>query len=146
MYAKGLACSRGAFQKKLFLWQKQSFKPIFLNRYLSNEKSICEYSMAEPTILSMEINIFFLGTFLWPFYGQFFIKTVRGPFRYSLRIRGFRKFCLRVSNSDNVFFYPFFIFTNNSAHQCQIALRADYHRPASETPFKYLNGVSLVGR
>ena len=47
--------------------QNQSFKPIFLNRYLSNEKNIfADNSRAEPTILSVE-NIVSLETFLWPF-------------------------------------------------------------------------------
>ena len=35
-------------------------------------------SRAEPTILVMEKNIIFLETFSGHFYGQFFIKTVRG--------------------------------------------------------------------
>ena len=44
-------------------------------------------------------------------------------------------FCQRGSNSDNVFFYLNNI--KNSAHQCQIALKAGHHRPTSETPFKW---------
>ena len=101
----------GHFQKKTFIQkQKHSFKPIFLNRYLSNEKSIFGDSMAEPNILSMGKYHFRRNFSLAIFYGQFFIKTVRGPFRYSLRIHGFRKFCLRGSNSDNVFFYLFFYY------------------------------------
>ena len=48
--------------------QKQSFGPIFLNRYLFNEKNIfADDSRVETTtILSMEKSIFF-ETFLLPF-------------------------------------------------------------------------------
>ena len=98
----------GHFQKNFIQKQKQSFKPIFLSRYLSNEKSIFDNSMAEPNILSIG-KYHFLKIFSGHFYGQFFIKTVRGPFRYSLRIREFGKFCLRGSNPDNVFFFLFFL-------------------------------------
>ena len=35
----------------------------------------------EPTIFFMKKISFFL-TFLWPFYGQSFSKTVRGPFTF----------------------------------------------------------------
>ena len=53
------------------------------------------------------------------------------------RMRGSREFCKRGSNSGNIFFFFFFNSTKNSAHQCQIALKAGHHRPASKTPFKW---------
>ena len=50
-------------------------------------------------------------------------------------------------NSDNVFFLFFVLFVFfrffMRGKRIQIALKADYHRPASEMP---LNGVSLAGR
>ena len=39
-------------------------------------------SRVEPTIFFIEKNIIFFETFLWSFYGQSFIKTVRGPYVY----------------------------------------------------------------
>ena len=43
-------------------------------------------------------------------------------------IRGSRKFCQRVSNSDNVFI---------RGETIQILLKTGHQRPARETPFKW---------
>ena len=56
------------------------FQPKFLNRYLSYEKNtFADNSSVEPTICLMEKLSFSLKLFSGHFYGQSFIKTVRGP-------------------------------------------------------------------
>ena len=53
---------------------------IFFNRYLSNEKTaFVDKSRIEPTIFLIEKISFSLKLFSGHFYGQSFIKTVRGP-------------------------------------------------------------------
>ena len=87
LYAKGLVWSRGGkhFSKNVFYFlyvekQKQSFQPIFLNWYLSNEKTaFVDKSRVEPTIFFIEKISFCLKLFSGHFYGQSFIKSVRGP-------------------------------------------------------------------
>ena len=60
--------------------KKRGFRPIFLNRYLSNEKDIfADNSSVEPAIFSMEKLSVSMKLFSGHFYGQSFIKTVRGP-------------------------------------------------------------------
>ena len=60
--------------------KKQSFQPIFLKRYLSNEKNtFTNNSRGESTIFLMEKLSFSLKLFSGHLYGQSFIKTVRGP-------------------------------------------------------------------
>ena len=55
---------------------------IFFNWYLSNEKTaFVDKSRVEPTIFFIEKISFSLKLFSGHFYGQSFIKTVRGPFR-----------------------------------------------------------------
>ena len=88
MYTKGLVWSRG--EKHLNKWfsifymlnsKNQSFQPIFFNCYLSNEKTdFVDKSRVEPTIFFIEKIAFSLNLFSGHFYGQSFIKTVRGPF------------------------------------------------------------------
>ena len=70
------------------------FKPIFFNRYLSNEKAASvDKSRIEPTIFFIEHISFSLKLFSGHFYGQSFIKTVRGPLNYHLRvISSFKRF------------------------------------------------------
>ena len=59
---------------------KNSFQPIFFNWYLSNEKTaFVDKSMVEPAIFFREKISFSLKLFSDHFYGQSFIKTVRGP-------------------------------------------------------------------
>ena len=59
---------------------KNSFQPIFFNWYLSNEKAAFgDKSRVESTIFSIEKISFSLKLFSGNFYGQSFIKTVRGP-------------------------------------------------------------------
>ena len=55
---------------------------MFFNWYLSNEKTaFVDKSRVEPTIFFYRKKISFsLKLFSGHFYGQFFIKTVRGPF------------------------------------------------------------------
>ena len=61
--------------------KKESFQPIFFNWYLSNEKTaVVDKSRVEPTIFFIEKISFSLKLFSSHFYGQSFIKTVRGPF------------------------------------------------------------------
>ena len=58
-----------------------SFQPIFFNWYLSNEKTaFVDKSRVEPTIFFIEKISFSLKLFSDHFYGQSFIKTVRGPY------------------------------------------------------------------
>ena len=53
---------------------------MFLNRCLSNEKNtFADNSRDEPTIFFMEKQLFSLKLLSGDFYGQSFIKTVRGP-------------------------------------------------------------------
>ena len=61
-------------------------------------------------------------------------------------MRGPRRFCQSESNFDNVFFLGLM-----RGERIQIPLKAGYHRPASETPFKpaakrHVNGVLLAGQ
>ena len=59
---------------------KNSFQPIFFDWYLSNEKTaFVDKSRVEPTIFFIEKISFSLKLFSGHFYGQSFIKTVRGP-------------------------------------------------------------------
>ena len=59
---------------------KQGFQLIFFNRNLSNEKNVfVDNSRVEPTIFLMEKLSFSLKLFSGHFYGQSFIKTIRGP-------------------------------------------------------------------
>ena len=54
---------------------------MFFNWYLSNEKTaFVDKSRVEPTIFFIEKILFSLKLFSGHFYGQSFIKTVRGPF------------------------------------------------------------------
>ena len=54
---------------------------MFFNWYLSNEKTAFVYeSRVEPTIFFIEKISFSLKLFSGHFYGQSFIKAVRGPF------------------------------------------------------------------
>ena len=56
------------------------FNPIFFNWYLSNEKTaFVDKSRVEPTIFFIEKISFSLKLFSGYFYGQSFIKTIRGP-------------------------------------------------------------------
>ena len=56
---------------------------MFFNRYLSNEKTtFVDKSRIEPTIFFIEIMSFSLKLFSDHFYGQSFIKTVRGPYKW----------------------------------------------------------------
>ena len=57
------------------------FNPDFLKRYLSNEKNtFADNSRVENTIFLMVKLSFSLKLVSGHFYGQSFIKTVRGPF------------------------------------------------------------------
>ena len=77
-----------------------SFQPIFFNWYLSNEKTaFVDKSRVEPTIFFIEKISFSLKLFSDHFYGQSFIKTVRGPLSLSTSI------------DDTFFFFKsFFLF------------------------------------
>ena len=60
--------------------KKRSFQPIFFNWYLSNVKTaLVDKLRVEPTIFFLEKISFSLKLFSGHFYGQSFIKTVRGP-------------------------------------------------------------------
>ena len=68
--------------------KKQGFQPIFSNRYLSNEKNtFADNSRVEPTIFLMEKLSFSLKLFSGHFYGQSYIKNVRGPLRFIYPIK-----------------------------------------------------------
>ena len=67
--------------------KKRSFQPIFFNWYLSNEKTaFVDKSSVEPTIFFIEKISFSLKLFSGHFYGQSFIKTVRGPLSFGVEI------------------------------------------------------------
>ena len=67
--------------------QKQSFQPIFFIWYLSNEKTaFVDKSRVEPTIFFIEKISFSLKLFSGHFYGQSFVKTVRGPLHNNARV------------------------------------------------------------
>ena len=62
---------------------KFSFQPIFFNWYLSNEKTaFLVKSSVQPTIFFIEKLSFSLKPFSGHFYGQSFIKTIRGPLNF----------------------------------------------------------------
>ena len=53
---------------------------MFFNLYLSNEKTaFVDKSRVEPTIFFIEKISFSFKLYSYHFYGQSFIKTVRGP-------------------------------------------------------------------
>ena len=87
LYAKGLVWSRGGkhFSKTFSIFymlnsKNRVFSPYFFNMYLSNEKMAnVDKSRIEPTIFFIEKISFSLKLFSGHFYGQSFIKTVRGP-------------------------------------------------------------------
>ena len=61
---------------------------MFFNRYLSNEKTaFVDKSRIEPTIFLIEKISFSLKLFSGHFYGQSFIKTVRGPWHHQIAAR-----------------------------------------------------------
>ena len=65
--------------------RKQNFLLIFFNWYLSNEKAaFADNSRVKPTKFFIKKISFSLKLFCGHFYGQFFIKTVRGPFKDKL--------------------------------------------------------------
>ena len=73
---------RGKHSSKPFSINSKNkvFNPHFLKGTLSNEKrNFADNSRVEPTISLME-KLFSLKHFSGHFYGQSFIKTVRGPF------------------------------------------------------------------
>ena len=83
---KGLVWSRGGggtSAKPFSIFYMLNSKNRGFNRYLSNEKNtFADNSRIEPTIFFMEKTIVFFETFFsGHFYGQYFIKTVRGPFQ-----------------------------------------------------------------
>ena len=56
------------------------FNPYFFNWYLSHEKTaFVDKSRVNPTLFFIEKISFSLKLFSGHFYGQSFIKTVRGP-------------------------------------------------------------------
>ena len=58
---------------------------MFFNWYLSNEKAaFVDKSRVEPTIFFIEKISFSLKLFCGHFYGQSFIKTVRGPLKIKI--------------------------------------------------------------
>ena len=88
LYAKGLVWSRGGgkhfsktFSISYMLNSKNSaFDPYFFKRYWSNSTHVCAYhARVEISIFFMEKISFSLKLFFDHFYGQSFIKTVRGP-------------------------------------------------------------------
>ena len=91
LYARGLVWSRGgggwSTSVKLFLFSicwiaKTVFSIHIFNWYLSNEKNnFADNSSVEPALVLMEKLSFSMKIFSGHFYGQSFIKTVRGPFR-----------------------------------------------------------------
>ena len=57
-----------------------NFQPTLFNQYLSNVKSILQIIRGlNQLTFPLQNKIIFFETFFWPFYGQSFIKIVRGP-------------------------------------------------------------------
>ena len=89
LYAKGLVWSLEENTSNIFVSiscmfnSKNSFQPIFYNLYLSNEKSLfADNWRAKPTLLPLYFhgkNIISIEAFIWPFYGQYYNRTARGP-------------------------------------------------------------------
>ena len=76
---------------------------MFFNWYLSNEiNTLADNSRVEPTILFMEKISFSLILFSGHFYGQSFIKTIRGPFDWSAKIKLRCYSIFRLRNTDIV--------------------------------------------
>ena len=66
---------------------KNSVSTHIFNGYWSNAKNTCAYNLrVEITIFFMEKILFSLKLFFNHFYGQSFIKTVRGPLTKTGRI------------------------------------------------------------
>ena len=74
LYTKGLTWSKGETPQKLF-FAETVFNPYFFNWYLSNLQIIRELNQLPVP----RKNIIFFKSFIWPFYGQSFIKTAQGP-------------------------------------------------------------------
>ena len=67
--------------------KNRGFNPYFWIGTCPNEKNtFADNSRVEPTIFLMEKLSFSLKLFSGHFYGQYFIKTVRGPFRTQVLI------------------------------------------------------------
>ena len=65
--------------------KKQSCLPLFVNWYLSNEKTaFADNSRVKPIIFFMKKISFSLKLLTGLFYGQSFIKTVLGPSMFGL--------------------------------------------------------------
>ena len=74
---------------------------MFFNWYLSYEKNtFADNLRVEPTIIFMEKISFSLKLFSGHFYGQSFIKTVRGPCSYNNTAKG-----IRLLNKIVIFVY-----------------------------------------
>ena len=92
LYAKGLVWSRGGkhFSKTFSIFymlnsKNRVFQPIFFNCYLSNEKTASvDNSRVKATIFFIEKISFSMKLFSGHFYGQSFIKTVRGPYIHNV--------------------------------------------------------------
>ena len=67
---------------------------MFFNWYLSNEKTaFVDKSRVEPTIFFIEKISISLKLFSGHFYGQSFIKTVRGPYTQTSHQIGDKRKC-----------------------------------------------------
>ena len=75
---------------------KTSFQPIFLNQYLSNEKKTFLRMIRGLKLLLFPWKKHFLKNFFLPFYGHFFIKTVRGPFLQVIELSSTNWPCLKL--------------------------------------------------
>ena len=92
LYAKGLVWSRGGkhFSKTFSIFymlnsKNRVFYPYFFNCYLSNEKTaFVDNSRVKATIFFIEKISYSLKLFSGHFYGQSFIKTVRGPCKHKI--------------------------------------------------------------
>ena len=72
-----------------------------MNRCLSNEKNtFADNSRDEPTIFFMEKQLFSLKLLSGDFYGQSFIKTVRGPF--VLKLQQYTFTVKHLKGSENI--------------------------------------------
>ena len=70
-YAKGLVWSRGESTSVKLFFLYVGFQPIFLNRYMSNEKNtFADNSRVEPTIFLMEKLSFSMKLFSGHFMGN----------------------------------------------------------------------------
>ena len=116
------------------------FNPYFFNCYLSNEKTaFVDNSRVKATIFFIEKISFSLKLFSCHFYGQSFIKTVRGPYWAASRssIPFHPTSC--ISNLYLYYLHDIFLFSNTISSFLKSSLLYCYH-----LMFEILNAMHVL--